>query len=86
MAYIAVAVLGGWLILHHGVPIGTVVTVILFARQLSAPLEQVAFGISFIQRIKSAAKRVFALLDLPEENDPDGKVEAPTWKAALHTL
>ena len=78
MAYIAVAVLGGWLILHHGVPIGTVVTVILFARQLSAPLEQVAFGISFIQRIKSAAKRVFALLDLPEENDPDGKVEAPT--------
>ena len=78
MAYIAVAVLGGWLILHRGVPIGTVVTVILFARQLSAPLEQVAFGISFIQRIKSAAKRVFALLDLPEENDPDGKVETPT--------
>ena len=78
MAYIAVAVLGGWLILHRGVPIGTVVTVILFARQLSAPLEQVAFGLSFIQRIKSAARRVFALLDLPEEQDPDGKVEAPT--------
>ena len=78
MAYIAVAVLGGWLILHRGVPIGTVVTVILFARQLSAPLEQVAFGLSFIQRIKSAARRVFALLDLPEEQDPNGKVEAPT--------
>ena len=78
MAYIAVAVLGGWLILRRGVPIGTVVTIILFARQLSAPLEQVAFGISFIQRVKSAAKRVFALLDLPEEEDPDGKVEVPT--------
>ncbi|MBR5382465.1 MAG: ABC transporter ATP-binding protein [Clostridia bacterium] len=78
MAYIAVAVLGGWLILRRGVPIGTVVTIILFARQLSAPLEQVAFGISFIQRVKSAAKRVFALLDLPEEEDPAGKVEAPT--------
>ncbi|MBO4379063.1 MAG: hypothetical protein J5889_08865, partial [Clostridia bacterium] len=36
MAYIAVAVLGGWLILRRGVPIGTVVTIILFARQLSA--------------------------------------------------
>ena len=46
LAYIAVAVLGGWLILRHGVPIGTVVTVILFT-----------------------------LLDLPEEQDPEGKAE-----------
>ncbi len=78
LAYVAVAVLGGWLILRRGVPIGTVVTVILFARQLSAPLERVAFGLSFIQQVKGAAKRVFTLLDLPEEEDPAGTVEAPT--------
>ena len=75
LAYIAVAVLGGWLILRHGVPIGTVVTVILFARRLSAPLEQVAFGLGYVQQVKSAAKRVFTLLDLPEEQDPAGKAE-----------
>ena len=75
LAYIAVAVLGGWLILRHGVPIGTVVTVILFARRLSAPLEQVAFGLGYVQQVKSAAKRVFTLLDLPEEQDPEGKAE-----------
>ncbi|MBQ1409780.1 MAG: ABC transporter ATP-binding protein [Oscillospiraceae bacterium] len=78
LAYVAVAVLGGWLILHRGVPIGTVVTVILFARQLSEPLERVAFGLSFIQQVKGAAKRVFTLLDLPEEVDPAGKVEGKT--------
>ena len=78
LAYIAVAVVGGWLILRRGVPIGTVVTVILFARQLSAPLEQVAFGLSFVQQVKGAAKRVFTLLDLPEEADPSGTVEGPT--------
>ena len=78
LAYIAVAVLGGWLILRRGVPIGTVVTVILFARQLSEPLERIAFGLSFIQQVKAAAKRVFTLLDLPEEPDPSGAVEAPT--------
>ncbi|MBR3076811.1 MAG: ABC transporter ATP-binding protein [Oscillospiraceae bacterium] len=78
LAYIAVAVLGGWLIVHRGLPIGTVVTVILFARQLSEPLERIAFGLSFVQQVKSAAKRVFTLLDLPEEADPVGTVEPPT--------
>ena len=78
LAYIAVAILGGWLIVHRGLPIGTVVTVIFFARQLSAPLERVAFGLSFIQHVKSAAKRVFAMLDLPEEEDlPDQGVGRP---------
>ena len=77
LAYIAVAVLGGWLIVHRGLPIGTVVTVIFFARQLSAPLERIAFGLSFIQHVKSAAKRVFTLLDLPEEEDPAGTFRAP---------
>ena len=78
LAYIAVAVLGGWLILRRGVPIGTVVTVILFARQLSSPLEQIAFGLGYVQHVKSAAKRVFTLLDLPEEADPTGRVDKPT--------
>lgn len=78
LAYIAVAVLGGWLILRRGVPIGTVVTVIFFARQLSSPLEQIAFGLGYVQNVKSAAKRVFDLMDLPEENDPDGTVEGDT--------
>ncbi|MBO4418391.1 MAG: ABC transporter ATP-binding protein [Oscillospiraceae bacterium] len=78
LAYIAVAVLGGWLILRKGVPIGTVVTVIFFARQLSAPLERIAFGLSYVQHVKSAAKRVFTMLDLPEEEDPAGTVEGET--------
>ena len=77
LAYIAVAVLGGWLIVHRGLPIGTVVTVIFFARQLSAPLERIAFGLSFIQHVKSAAKRVFTLLDLPEEEDTAGTFRGP---------
>ena len=76
-AYIAVAVVGGWLIIRHGLPIGTVVTVILFARQFAGPLEQVAYGLGYIQHIKSAAKRVFTLLDTPEEADPTGRAEPP---------
>jgi ATP-binding cassette subfamily B protein len=77
LAYIAVAILGGWLILRRGVPVGTVVTVILFARQLSSPLENIAFGLSYVQEVKGAAKRVFTLLDLPEEEDPKGTAAVP---------
>ena len=78
LAYVAVTVVGGWLILHRGASIGTVVTVILFVRQFSGPLESVAWSLGYIQHVKSAAKRVFALLDLPEEPDPSGAVEPPT--------
>ena len=77
LAYIAVTVLGGWLIRQRGLPIGTVVTVILFVRQFSSPLEYIAWGLGYLQHVKAAAKRVFTLLDLPEEHDPDGKAEPP---------
>ena len=77
LAYITVAVLGGWLIIRRGVSVGSVVTIILFARQFSEPLERIAFGLGYIQHMKGAAKRVFTLLDLPEEADPDGRMESP---------
>ena len=78
IAYITVAIIGGWLIINRGVSIGTVVTVILFARRFSEPLEQIAFGLGYTQQVKSAAKRVFDLLDLPEEYDPPKSVEGQT--------
>ncbi len=78
LAYIAVAVVGGWLILNRGMPVGTVVTVILFARQLSAPLERVAFGLGFIQQVKGSARRVYKLLDTPEEGNADGQAGSGT--------
>ena len=78
LAYIVIALVGGWLITKHIVPIGTVVTVILFARQMSAPLERIAFGLGESQQVKAASKRVFDLLDLPEEPDAAGTAEQPT--------
>ena len=75
LAYIAVTVVGGWLILRRGVSIGTVVTVIFFVRQFSGPLESIAWSLGYIQHVKAAAKRVFTLLDLPEEPDPAGHAE-----------
>lgn len=67
LAYIAINLLGGWLIVRHNVPVGTVVTAVLFARQFSEPLEQISNGLSTLQQASAAASRLVNLLELPEE-------------------
>ena len=66
IAYILINLLGGWLIVYRDVDVGTVMTIILFARQIAAPLEQIANGMSSIQHAAAAAGRVFSLLDMDE--------------------
>ncbi len=84
IAYILINLLGGWLIVYRSVDVGTVMTIILFARQIAAPLEQIANGMSDIQHAAAAAGRVFSLLDtaevepIPQEIDSNavaGRVE-----------
>ena len=74
LAYITVNLLGGWLILNEGVSIGTIVTIVLFAKQIAAPLEQIAEGLGDVQRAITSSQRVFALLDLEEEKPVEGKL------------
>ena len=75
LAYIAVNLLGGWLILNEGVSVGTIVTIVLFAKQIAAPLEQIAEGLGDVQRAITSSQRVFALLDLEEEEPDEGKID-----------
>lgn len=72
MAYIAVNLLGGWLILNRGVSVGTIVTIVLFAKQIAAPLEDIADAIGNLQRAVTSSERVFALLDHEEEPECSG--------------
>lgn len=72
LAYVAVNLLGGWLILNKGVSVGTIVTIVLFAKQIAAPLEDIADAIGNLQRAVTSSERVFALLDREEEPECDG--------------
>ncbi len=67
LAYILINLIGGILIVRQGVSVGTVVTIVLYARQIASPLEQISMGIADMNHIKAAAKRVYALLDMEEE-------------------
>jgi len=83
LAYILINLVGGYLAVKKGVGVGTVVTIVLFARQFASPLEQLAFSFGQMNRVKAAAGRVFAILDMEEEpvsrdamaQSPEGKVE-----------
>ena len=67
LAYIAINLVGGWLIVRGNVDVGVIVTVVLYARQFSEPLNQIANGLSTVQQARAASKRVVGILDLPEE-------------------
>lgn len=72
LAYITVNLIGGWLILNRGVSVGTIVTIVLFAKQIAAPLEDIADAIGNLQRAVTSSERVFALLDREEEPECTG--------------
>ena len=76
LAYIAICLFGGWLLVSGYVhSVGVVVTVLLYAKQFAAPLEQIAGGFGDLQHAKAAAKRVFKILDMEEEPAPQGSLE-----------
>ena len=77
MAYICINLIGGWLIVRRGVGVGTVVTIVLFARQFASPLEQIASGFANLTHVKASAKRVFRIMDMEEEERPEGTLPEP---------
>ena len=77
MAYICINLIGGWLIVRRGVGVGTVVTIVLFARQFASPLEQIASGSANLTHVKASAKRVFRIMDMEEEEQPEGTLPEP---------
>ena len=88
LAYILINLLGGWLIVYQGVSVGTVMTIVLFARQIASPLEQIANGMSNIQHAAAAAGRVFGLLDREEEASIPGEIaeEAVAGRVAFENV
>lgn len=65
-SFIAVCLLGGILAVNGRLAVSTVVTVILYAKNFSGPLMQIANGLSSIQHVGSAAKKVYGFLDEEE--------------------
>lgn len=67
LAYILITFIGVILIIEGRASIQTVVTIVLLAQQFGSPLEEIANGFAYMNRVKAAAKRVYEILDMEEE-------------------
>ncbi len=77
VAYMLINLIGGLLIVRQGVGVGTVVTIVLYAREFATPLEQISSGMASMNRVRAAARRVFGILDREEENPGRGDCKEP---------
>ena len=75
IGYVAVAVVGGILVMRRAIQIGDIQAFIQYARQFTMPIAQVANIANILQSTLASAERVFELLDETEES-PDAAAEA----------
>jgi len=79
LGYVAVAVIGGYLVTQRAIAIGDVQAFIQYSRQFTMPISQLSSIANTIQLTIASAERVFELLDEPEEpaDTPRAALSAP---------
>lgn len=83
LGYVAVAVVGAWQVVNGSLSLGDVQAFILYSRQFSQPIVQVASVAGRLQSGIASAARVFTLLDA-EEQGPDPARPAGPERAGGH--
>ncbi len=79
LGYVAVAVIGGYLVTRRAIAIGDVQAFIQYSRQFTMPISQLSSIANTIQLTIASAERVFELLDEAEEpsDAPRATIPAP---------
>jgi ATP-binding cassette subfamily B multidrug efflux pump len=83
LSYVAVAVIGGLRVASGAMSLGDVQAFIMYSRQFTQPLTQVASMANLLQSGVASAERVFDLLDT-EEQVPDSANARPVREADQH--
>jgi len=79
LGYVAVAVMGGFLVTRRAIAIGDVQAFIQYSRQFTMPISQLSSIANTVQLTIASAERVFELLDEAEEpaDSPRAAIPAP---------
>ena len=75
--YVVIAVLGGLRVANGSMSLGDVQAFILYSRQFTQPLTQVASMVNLLQSGVASAERVFELLDAEEEPAESSALQRP---------
>ncbi len=73
MAYIGIALIGGYLVMHGQLEIGLILTYIMYSRLVAQPIQAIGQTASVLQQTAAAAERIFFLLDAESETDESDK-------------
>lgn len=72
--FLLVAASGGYLAWKNAIAIGTIQAFLLYTKQFSRPVNEIANQFAQIQTALAGAERIFAVMDQPEETDEGEKV------------
>ena len=67
LGYVAVSVLGGWLVIRNAITVGDIQAFIQYVRSYTQPITQLANISNVLQQAAAAAERVFEFLEESEE-------------------
>jgi ATP-binding cassette subfamily B multidrug efflux pump len=67
LGYVAVTILGGWLVIRNTIAVGDIQAFIQYVRSFTQPITQLANISNVLQQTAAAAERVFEFLAEPEE-------------------
>ncbi len=67
LGYVAVSILGGYLVIRQAITVGDIQAFIQYVRSFNEPLMQIANISNVLQQTAAAAERVFEFLNEPEE-------------------
>lgn len=73
IGYVVVCVVGAALTLNGTIPFGVIVSFILYVRLFTAPLTQIAQGMTNMQTASASARRIFDFLESEELSDESHK-------------
>ncbi len=80
LGYVAISILGGWLVIRNAITVGDIQAFIQYVRSFTQPLTQIANISNILQQTAAAAERVFEFLEEGEEIE---EVENPVQLARV---
>jgi len=82
IGFVIIAVFGGYFAIHGIISVGVISAFIVYAKQFSRPINEIALIYGQLQTAIAGAERVFAVLDEKSE-DKSGQALAPAAEAAV---
>jgi len=78
LGYVAVSILGGWLVIRNTITVGDIQAFIQYVRSFTQPMMQIANVSNVLQQTAAAAERVFEFLEESEEiKETESPIQLP---------